>query len=113
MSQTVKTYPLFANLMTATIPTAFVPSVEDNAVEYINVWDNNDAEPLFVTSGCVYAIDTEGTLFYAPRYQSDGHFDVEEMTEVDYYDIEEEEDLQQVRDTLVAEYTRLGWYYQK
>lgn len=99
--------------MTVTIPqTAFIPTVEDNRIEFINVWDNIDAEPLFITSGCVYAIDTEGTLFYAPRYQSDGHFDVEEMTEIDYFDIQNEPELKEIQNYLIAEYKRLGWYYQ-
>jgi hypothetical protein len=114
MSETVKTYPLFAELMTATIPqTVFIPTVNDDNVEYINVWDNDDAEPLYVTSGCIFTIDSEGMLFYAPRYSSDGHFDVEEMDVVDFVDEYDKEYIEEIRNTLIAEYKRLGWYFQR
>jgi len=35
--------------------------------------------------GCVYTVDTEGTLFYAPMY-ANGNVNMEEICEVDFYD---------------------------
>ena len=65
--------------------------------------------------GCVYSIDSEGTLFYSPMYK-DGRVNVEDWTEVDMLSIlGEDESIQllisDIHERLIALNKVLGWYY--
>jgi len=67
--------------------------------------------------GCVYSIDSEGTLFYSPMYK-DGKVNVEDWIEVDYLAmLGEEKEVQDVINTmheqLITLNKALGWYYTK
>ena len=67
--------------------------------------------------GCVYSIDSEGTLFYSPMYK-DGKVNVEDWIEVDHLAmLGEEKEVQDVINTmheqLITLNKALGWYYTK
>lgn len=64
--------------------------------------------------GCLYSIDSEGTLFYSVKY-ADGHVDIDEWTEVDLDNCDADmiNEVEQYRDQLITANKALGWYYQK
>lgn len=64
--------------------------------------------------GCVYTVDTEGELFYAPIYQ-DGSVNLEEFDFVDWYDAvdyEVENELNEIQSALVNMMRQVGLYFQ-
>lgn len=67
--------------------------------------------------GCVYSIDSEGTLFYTPQYQ-DGKIDIEDWVEVDFMQLmADEEDIRseidEIHQKLIAISKLVGEYYKK
>jgi len=64
--------------------------------------------------GCAYSIDTEGTLFYIPIH-SDGTLNLNEIDEVDYYDLIDsgyEDEVNEIHEKLIAMIKSAGEYYQ-
>ena len=61
--------------------------------------------------GNAYSIDSEGTLYSTPLYL-DGKVNTTDWEEVDYYDIENNEDVKVIHEDLIVTYKALGWYYQ-
>ena len=67
--------------------------------------------------GCVYSIDSEGTLFYTPQF-TDGTVNIEDWCEVDFMALmgEEEEcrsEIDAIHEKLIAMSKLMGEYYQK
>jgi len=64
--------------------------------------------------GCAYSIDTEGTLFYIPIH-SDGNINLNEIDEVDYYDLVDsgyEDEVNEIHEKLISMMKSIGEYYQ-
>ena len=64
--------------------------------------------------GCAYSIDTEGTLFYIPIH-SDGTLNLNEIDEVDYYDLIDsgyEDEVNEIHEKLISMIKSIGEYYQ-
>ena len=76
---------------------------------------------LFWTSpehGCVYSIDSEGTLYYSPQYQ-DGSVNLEDdqWCEVDFMSLmgeeqETQDEINEIQEKLIAASKAMGEYYQ-
>ena len=63
--------------------------------------------------GCVYTIDTEGTLYYAPVY-ANGNVNMEEIAEVDFYDAIDngvESEVTSIQDQLINMMKVAGLYF--
>ena len=67
--------------------------------------------------GCVYSIDSEGTLFYTPQYQ-DGSINLEDWCEVDLMHLMGEEEnlrleVDAIHEKLISMSKAIGEYFQK
>ena len=60
--------------------------------------------------GAVYTIDSEGTLYFMPKY-SDGTINFEEITEVTDVDELDEEDVMLIHNKLITMMKSIGEYY--
>tara|TARA_B100002019_G_scaffold61084_1_gene52334 strand:+ start:395 stop:655 length:261 start_codon:yes stop_codon:yes gene_type:complete len=62
--------------------------------------------------GCVYSIDSEGTLFYTPMYIN-GTINLGDWIEVESVDELDDESVNEVHDKLIAMSKAIGEYFQK
>ena len=62
--------------------------------------------------GCVYSIDSEGTLFYTPMYIN-GTINLGDWVEVESVDELDDESVNEVHDKLIAMSKAIGEYFQK
>lgn len=67
--------------------------------------------------GCAYSIDSEGTLFYTPKYQ-DGSVNLEDWVEVDLMSLMGEEEnfrleVDEIHQQLIEMSKAIGEYFQK
>ena len=67
--------------------------------------------------GCAYSIDSEGTLFYTPKYQ-DGSINLEDWCEVDLMNLMGEEEnfrleVDEIHQQLIEMSKAIGEYFQK
>ncbi len=62
--------------------------------------------------GCVYSIDTEGTLFYTPMYIN-GTINLGDWIEVESVDELDDESVNEVHEKLIAMSKAIGEYFQK
>jgi len=62
--------------------------------------------------GAVYTIDSEGTLYFMPKY-SNGTINFEEITEVTDVDELDEENVMEIHSKLIQMMKSIGEYYQQ
>lgn len=64
--------------------------------------------------GCVYTVDTEGTLFYAPMY-ANGSVNMEEIAEIDLDELDNEVEIEvmSIQHQLIDMMKVAGLYFKK